>query len=255
MRQCEKYEALLAHYAREELRPKQTERVATHVAQCVRCREEVAAYRRLAAHLNKLPEPILPEHALHGFAEAVMQQVGSEPAQSLVKRFEFIAPLLQPRWRYAWGAAAMMFLVLAIGLWYAPFEREHQAVQRLPQLLQARAWDKIYYGLLEKDTRAEFMQQPVPAQLLKTAITDLLKKGERDQRVRVGVQRLVGALTGRVAKPGEEFASPKIMGVVTARGYIPAARSPHEAHALLTQLQALPDNAEVTLAEIMHEKK
>lgn len=77
MRQCEKYEALLAHYAREELRPKQTERVATHVAQCVRCREEVAAYRRLAAHLNKLPEPILPEHALHGFAEAVMQQVGS----------------------------------------------------------------------------------------------------------------------------------------------------------------------------------
>lgn len=255
MRQCGKYKALLAHYAREELRPKQSERVAAHVAQCVSCHEEVAAYRRLAAHLHKLPAPTLPEQALHGFAEAVMKQVTPGPAQNFVKRFEFVASLLQPRWRYAWGAVAMLFLVLAIGLWYAPFEREHQAVQQLPQLLQARAWDKIYYGLLEKDTRAELMQQPVPAQLLKIAITDLLKKGERDQRVRVGVQRLVSALTGRASKPREEFASSKIMGVVTARGYIPGARTPHEAHALLTQLQKLPDNAEVTLAEIVRAEK
>lgn len=254
---CKKMKPLLSLYANAELHARQNARVAAHVAQCARCRAEVETYRNLALRLHKLPAPNLPEHALHGFAEAILEQIAPQPLRTLGSWRAGIAALFRPQWHYAWAAAAMIAIVLGLGLWYAPLEREHQTMQQLPQLLQARAWDKIYYGLLEKDSRTALLHEPVPAHLLKTAVAELLKKGERDLRVRVGTQRLVRALTGRKVERREDFPSVKIMGVVTTSGYVSQAENREReetASAFLRDLQNLPDHSQVTLAELVNEK-
>ncbi len=255
---CRKFQSLLALYANGDLHPKQSARVATHVSQCTSCRAEVEAYRNLAFRLHELPEPHVPDHVLHGFANAIMEQIAPQPSRTAVSWRAGLASLFGSQWRYAWASAAIIAVVLGLGLWYAPFEREHQAVQQLPQLLQARAWDKIYYGLLEKDSRAAFMHEPVPAHLLKTAMAELLKKGERDLRVRMGTQRLVRALTGRAATRRDDFPLAKIMGVVTARGYVSQVGSDDReetASTFFRDLQSLPDQSQVTLAEIVKKDK
>ena len=122
------------------------------------------------------------------------------PARNGARAWDFLAQLFRPRWRYAWATAAIVGFMLVLGLWYVPYEREHQAALQLPQLLQARAWDKLYEGLLQEDTRAPLMHQRVPTDLVKAAVAELLQKGKRDHRWRAGMQRLVAAV---VADRGE----------------------------------------------------
>ncbi len=256
MPRCEKFKTQLALYANGELPAKQRERVAAHLALCPSCRAEVEAYRQLAERMHDLPSPTIPEHALRGFTQAIMDQIA--PRQRRRPRaFDFISHLFRPRWRYAWATAAMVALMFVLGLWYVPLEREGPPARKLAPLLQARAWDKLYYGLLEKETRALLLHEPVPTELLKTALVELLKKGERDLRMRAGLQRLLSAVTGRGSKLRDDSPSAKIMGVITARGYIPAPRKlvrGYDANVLLRELAKLPDGAEVTLAEIVNEK-
>ncbi|MEK7729350.1 MAG: hypothetical protein AAB354_13130, partial [candidate division KSB1 bacterium] len=78
------------------------------------------------------------------------------------------------------------------------------------------------------------------------------QKGKRDHRWRAGMQRLVAAVAG------PEYSGPaKIMGVITARGYVPTPRMrrPEFDHEqLLRKVQKLPDGADVTLAELVNPK-
>lgn len=258
MKTCQNFEALLAAFANEDLSGAQAGRVAAHVAECERCAREVETYRQLARRMRALPEPVLPEQVLREFSRAVMTQIA--PPQSRRSPFvqTWIEPLFRPRWSYALATAAMIGFMLVLGLWYAPFERESPRARTLAPLLQARAWDKIYYGLLKKESRALLLHEAVPAALLKTAVAELLKKSERDQGLRAGLQRLLRAIPRLEHKPRDEAGTAKIMGVVTARGYIPAPRKlarEDDPDRLLRELQKLPNETEVTLAEIVNAKE
>ncbi|NUO82929.1 zf-HC2 domain-containing protein, partial [candidate division KSB1 bacterium] len=160
MKTCREFEALLSSYAKEELNVIQSGRVAAHIARCAHCRREVETYRRLAEQMRNLPAPILPEQALQEFSRAVSARIAQPRTASRSRAFALLSPSLPPQWRYGWVAVATLALVLVLGILYAPFERTGKPTALLAPLLQARAWDKLYYGLVQKETRKLLLHEP-----------------------------------------------------------------------------------------------
>ncbi len=254
---CHSFEPLLSLFANDDLDARETARVAAHVSHCERCRKEVEAYRQLARQMQSLPAPLVPDHALRGFSQEVMTNIAAPQTRYWTRVMSALRLFFQPRSRYAWATFATAVLVCALAIWYQPFEQGGKPAIKLAPLLQARAWDKLYYGLLQKETRALLLHEPVPAELVKTALTDLLKKGERDGRLQIGLRRLFTIVAGREPKSEEVYSSAKILGVITARGYRPAPRKrsrESDPDVLLREAQKLPTGAEVTLADLVKPK-
>ncbi len=257
MQTCREFEALLSSYAKEELHVLQSERVAAHIARCEHCRREVETYRQLADRIRNLPAPELPEHAVQEFARAVLRQIAEPQPRRRSRAFDFFSSPAQQRWRYGLAGLAVLAFTLAVGLWYAPLEQKSRPATLLAPLLQARAWDQLYEGLLKKETRALLLHEPVPTELAKTALLDLLEKGAHDKRIRTGLRQLFVSVATHELALHEASRSAKILGVITARGYRPASHKRsrgYDPEKLLRKVQKLPAGTEITLAELVKSK-
>lgn len=95
----------------------------------------------------------------------------------------------------------------------------------------------------------------MPTDLIKTALTELLERGERDHRLRQGLQKIFITVAGREPSPQALAATAKIMGVINARGYRPAFRkrsAGYDPEVLLRTVQKLPHDTTVTLSHLLN---
>ncbi|HUY72442.1 MAG TPA: anti-sigma factor [Gaiellaceae bacterium] len=100
----EKLHDLTAAYALDALDPEEREAYEAHLAECERCREEVAEFSSVAASLAHAVEPASPPPALR---ERILDAARAERPN--------VSPL-RPRWAYPVAAFAAVAACAAIGL-------------------------------------------------------------------------------------------------------------------------------------------
>lgn len=254
MNTCRHFEKHLSAFAQEELSAKHAAQVAAHLVHCAHCRAAVESYRALAREMRRLPETPVPEHVMHGFSREIMEQISSPRSVKITRRYDWFFALFTPRRRFAIASLATAGIVFALAFWQTAIERNGAPAHHLAHILQTRAWEKLYYGLLQKESRSLLLHEPVPVELVKTALTELLEQGERDQRLRRGLQKIFITIAGRELQPQEFEGAAKIMGVITTRGYRSAFRkrsAGYDARTMLRTVEKLPHGSQISLADLV----
>ncbi len=101
---AERLHELSAAYALDALGPEEREAYQAHLAECERCRDEVAEFSSVAASLAHAVEPAAPSAALR---ERILDAARAERPN--------VVPL-RPRWAYPVAAVAAVAACAAIGL-------------------------------------------------------------------------------------------------------------------------------------------
>jgi hypothetical protein len=106
----------------------------------------------------------------------------------------------------------------------------------------------------DRESRRMLLDEPVPAKLLKDALTELIVVQSKNQKVREGLERILASmatLQGRTLGLG---GSAQVLGKITATGYESARRTRHiqrNPKALLQILLHVGENQTVTIREIL----
>jgi anti-sigma-K factor RskA len=109
---CERFETLLPDYLAGTLKHEDEDRFEDHMEQCVRCREAVALWNKLAELPQEQPSP-----ALRARFESMLeahQQAHSE-ARDLLPRHSLLPFLAGGGWMRIAASAALAMVLLAVG--------------------------------------------------------------------------------------------------------------------------------------------
>ncbi|MCG3119190.1 MAG: hypothetical protein ALAOOOJD_01535 [bacterium] len=255
---CHDFAALLSLFAAGELTAKQSASVAAHLSACAACRQKVAAYEQLSAHLTKLAPPTLPEGFFDDFHAGVKKKIasveGAQQQQQQMAGWLVMVHALYRRRRLA-IAIVTLLLLLSIPTWLT-HDRRFMAPppSNLTQLLEQRDWMGLYYAMRNSELRTSLLNEPVPVQLLHTALAELLKAQHQDPKIRLGLQQVLAKIKTREGISLGLGRSAQILGAITATGYATAIPSrqivwnPEMSLLALTQVDA---NKTMTIHQLL----
>jgi len=254
MNTCHNFEALLSLFSHNELDPETREVVASHLVICAACRQKIEGYREIKNYLSKLPMPELPENLFADFHQGVLEKI-SRRDETPQQRLGLIAILyaLYRRQRFVIAVATLVVL-MALPTWLA-HERNSRLAPRssLTQLLEKRDWTELYYAMLDGDARTRLLNEPVPANLLHTALNELWHAQRENLRLRTGLQQILFTIKTLEGSSFSLSRSVQILGKINATGFEPARRSarifwnPENALLALTRVEA---NRTMTMREL-----
>ena len=253
---CRDFESLLSLFAGGELEIEQTAQVAAHLETCAACGQKVSAYKQLASQLSLMGSPALPDRLFNDFYAGVREKISTD-AQTRSRVLGLVALLhaLHRRQHLAWGALA--FVVILCGsvlLWTQRFQPASQSNRSLTQLLEKREWAGLYYALRNSESKLRLLDEPVPAKLLRTALTELVIAQRKDRKLREGLDRVLMSMPMPPGKISRFNRSAQLLGKITAAGYQAAmttSLAQNNPERLLQNLLKASTNETVTLRELL----
>jgi Putative zinc-finger len=256
MKFCRDFESLLSLFAGDELEVEQTAQVAAHLETCVACREKVAAYKKLASHLSAMSSPVLPDNLFDDFYAGVREKI-STGVQVRSRALGLVALLhtLHRHRRLAWMALALVVVITGSALlWTQRFQPASQSNLSLAQLLEKREWGGLYQAMRKNETRLRFLDEPVPAKLLQTALTELVIAQRKDRKLREGLERILMSMPIKPGSISRFGRSAQLLGKITATGYQSAMTArpvQSDPEVLLQNLLQIGTAKTVTLRELL----
>lgn len=252
---CQDFAALLSLFAADELDAEQSVNVAAHLSTCAECRQKATEYKQLTVHLTKLTPPILPEAFFDDFQAGVKKKIaGVEGAQQQMAGWLVMAHALYRRRRLAMAIATLLLLLL-IPTWLTHDRRLITPPQsNLAQLLEQRDWMGLYYALRNSELRTRLLNDPVPVQLLHTALAELLKAQHQDPKIRLGLQQVLAKIKTREGVSLGLGRSVQILGAITATGYataIPSRQITWNPEMSLLALAQIDANKTMTIHQLL----
>lgn len=252
---CQDFAALLSLFAADELDAEHSVNVAAHLSTCAECRQKATEYKQLTVHLTKLPPPILPEAFFDDFQAGVKKKIaGVEGAQQQMAGWLVMAHALYRRRRLA-IAIAMLMLLLLMPTWLThdrPLFSPPQS--NLVKLLEQRDWMGLYYAMRNSELRTTLLNEPVPVELLHTALDELMKAQRQDPKIRLGLQQILGKIKTREGISLGLGRSVQILGAITATGYasaIPSRQMTWNPEMSLLALTRVDANKSITIHELL----
>ncbi len=227
MTTCRNLENLLSLYANAELEAGQAAAIAAHLEICSACRQKVAAYKQMAAQLKTLEAPALPSSLFTDFHKGVLDKIAaSSKAQSRLLGLLAIVHAHFRRRRFALAVAAFVMMITIPMLLTQRFRTPPQSRTALIQMLEERNWPALYSAILDRETGSRFLHEPVPVELLRAVLIELIQVQSRDRLVRAGLTRILAAVKTREDAPLVLNRPAQILGKVTAKGFeLPTRRN------------------------------
>lgn len=256
MKPCRDFESQISLFAGGELEAGQTAQVAAHLETCTACRKKVSAYKQMASHLSALGSPNLPDNLLENFYVGVKEKIAAD-AQVRSRAVGLVTSLhaLHRHRRLAWMALALVVIISGSTLlWTQRFQPTSQSPNSLTQLLETREWAGLYYALRDSESKLRLLDEPVPAKLLQTALTELVIAQRKDRKIREGLERILMSLPIKPGKASRLGRSTQLVGKITAAGYhsaIAAGPAQSNPEALLQNLLQVDADETVTLRELL----
>jgi anti-sigma factor RsiW len=175
---CHDFAALLSLFAAGELDARQSANVAAHLSACAECRQKVAEYEQLSAHLTKLAPPTLPEDFFDDFHAGVKKKItsieGAQQQQQQMAGWLVMVHALYRRRRLVIAIATLLLLLL-IPTWVTHDRRIIAPPQsNVVQLLVQRDWMGLYYAMRRSVLGALLLNDQVPVELVHTALAEVL---------------------------------------------------------------------------------
>jgi hypothetical protein len=220
MKSCQDFESLLSLFAGGELEAEQAARVNAHLETCTECRQKVAAYERLTKHLAVIKPAALPANFFDDFHGGVLEKIaaGTQARNRMFELFAVIHALYRRR-RFAFAVAAFIIMITVPVLLTQRFRSLPQSRTDLIQLLEKRNWPALYSAILNRETGGSLLNEPVPVELLKSALIELVQAQSQDRLVRAGLAQVLATVKTREDTPLGLGRSAQILGKVTAKGY------------------------------------
>jgi hypothetical protein len=256
MKSCRDFENLLSLFAGGELEAEQTAQVAAHLETCAACRQKVSAYKQLTSHLSEMDSPALPDKLFKDFYDGVREKIAADArARSRTLGLVALLHVLHRHRRLAWVASAFVVVIIGSALLLTQrFQPISQSPNSLTQLLEKREWGGLYHAMRNNEMKLRFLDEPVSAKLLQTALTELVVEQRKDRKLREGLERILPGLPipqGRISRLGR---SARILGKITAVGYESAMASRRirsNPEVLLQTLLKTNMNETVTIRELL----
>ncbi|MGH7595767.1 MAG: anti-sigma factor family protein [bacterium] len=225
MKSCRDFESLLSLFAGNELEVEQSAQIVAHLERCAACRQKVSAYKQLASHLSEMDSPALPDKLFEGFYEGVVDKIAaSSKAQSRWLGLVAIMHAYFRRRRLAFAVAALFIMIIVPILLTQRFRTPSQSRTALMQLLEERNWPGLYSAILDRETGGRLLNEPVPVELLRAALIELVQAQSQDRFVRAGLARILAKVKTRGGTPLGLGRSAQILGKVTVNGFELATR-------------------------------
>ena len=255
MKSCRDFENLLSLLTGDELEVEQTARLAAHLERCAVCRQKVVAYKQMANHLAAMDAPALPEILFADFYAGVREKIATDvQVKSRMLGLAAVIYALHRRWRFALAAVAFLMMAVAAVLLTHRFWSTPQPSYTLARLLEDRNWEGLYHALQTSASRRVLLDEPVPAELLKSAIIELIEARDGNRKVREGLERILTQVTAQVGRHPRLGGSAQVLGKITAAGYEPVT-SRHDmgwrSETVLQKFLQLGANGTVTIREMI----
>ncbi|MGH7451602.1 MAG: hypothetical protein ACRENG_09680, partial [bacterium] len=154
------------------------------------------------------------------FYDGVGEKIAAN-AQARNRTFALFAVIhtLYRRRRFALAVAALVMLITVPVLLTQRFRSLPQPRTVLIQLLEERNWPALYSAIIDRETGSSLLNEPVPVELLRSALIELVQAQSQDRLVRAGLAQVLATVKTREDMPLGLGRSAQILGKVTAKGY------------------------------------
>jgi len=254
MNSCRDFESLLSLFAGNDLDIEQRANVAAHLTTCSACRQKVTEYEQITNHLSKLASPTLPETLFADFHEEIRNKITSgEKTQKQMFGIIAVIHAFYRRRRLVIATATLIMMMAVPMLLTRYFHSPQESSSNLTQLLEKRDWMGLYYAMLDSKSRTNFLDEPVAAQLLYSALDELMKVQRQDPKIRLGLQHALSKIKTRDGKSLGLGRSAQILGKITSTGYESAmrlSRTSWDPEISLLALRQIDKNKKMKLREL-----
>jgi hypothetical protein len=225
MKSCRNFENLLSLFICGELEGEQTAQVAAHLETCAACRQKVNEYKKLASHLSAMGAPAVPDNLFEGFYQGVQDKIAAgSKAQSRLLALVAILLAYYRRRRFAFAVAVLIAIITVPLLLTQRLRAPSPSRTVLIRMLEERDWPALYAAIIDRETGSSLLNEPVPVELLRGALMELVQTQGRDRLVRAGLTRVLANVKTREGRPLGLGRSAQILGKATAKGFELATR-------------------------------